>query len=188
MTLSAMLIARGVARGIHVAGSLSVLGTVAVKLFVLPDMASRAATDAREHLNRMLSRLVWISFTTAFIAGFVRLVFESIYVSDSNNLAGGVASFIPVIWYSNFGHLLVIRIVLLTLCAAMFENRGNIKKDVIALGLAVLGVVLQAGLGHGAAMSGIEGAMLLAMLALHLLAAGVWLGGLLPLDIAIRAA
>lgn len=188
MTLSAMLIARGVARGIHVAGSLSVLGTITAKIFVLPDLRSRASTNMRERLNMVLNRLVWISLIIAVVFGFVWLVFESMYVSDSNSLGDGMVSLIPVIWYTNFGHLLIIRIALLSLAAGLFSSQESITKDIIALGLAALATALEAGLGHGAAMGGIEGDILLVMLIFHLLAAGVWLGGLLPLLIATRRA
>lgn len=183
-----MLIARGVARGIHVAGSLSVLGTIAASLFVLPEMHSRASPGEWKQLNRVLNRLVWVSLIIAVVFGFVWLVFESIYVSDSESLAGSFASLVPVIWYTNFGHLLFMRVALLSLAAGFFASRKGTRKNIVALGIAVLGTALQAGLGHGAAMSGIEGAILLAMLVLHLLAAGVWLGGLLPLCIALKAA
>lgn len=188
MTMSAMLIARGVARGIHIAGSLSILGTLAASGFVLSDMRLRASTDVREQLNRTLNQLLWLSLIIAVVFGFVWLFFESMYVSDSNNFGDGLASLIPVIWYTNFGHLLIVRIVLLTVSVGIFVTHESTKKHIIALGLAVLGTALQAGLGHGAAMSGVEGAILLAMLTLHLLAAGVWLGGLLPLLIATKTA
>ena len=188
MTMSAMLIARGVARGIHVAGSLSILGIIGASLFILPDLRSRTSIDMREQLNRVLNRLVWISLLISVVFGFVWLVFESIYVADSNILYNGLATLMPVIWYTNFGHLLVIRVALLSLAAGFFAPRESAGKTIIALGRAVLATALQAGLGHGAAMSGMEGTILLAALTLHLLAAGLWLGGLLPLLIATKTA
>ena len=188
MTMSAMLIARGVARGIHVAGSLSILGTLAASQFVLPGLRSRAPIGIQQQLDRTFDRLVRLSIIIAVVFGFVWLFFESMYVSDSSSFGDSLASLIPVIWYTNFGHLLVVRIVLLSISARIFATRGSANRNIIALSFAVLGTALQAGLGHGAAMGGIEGDILLAMLTLHLLAAGVWLGGLLPLLIATKTA
>jgi putative copper resistance protein D len=42
--------------------------------------------------------------------------------------------------------------------------------------------------GHAAAVSGVAGAMRIAIMAVHLLGAGVWLGGLLPLALALPRA
>ena len=159
-----MLIARGVARGVHIAGSLSILGTLAASLFVLPGLRSRASAGMQQQLDRTLGRLVGLSLIIAVVFGFVWFFFESMYVSDANNFGDGLASLIPVIRYTNFGHLLIVRIVLLSISVSIFATRKSINRNIIALSFAVLGTALQAGLGHGAAMGGIEGAILLAML------------------------
>ncbi len=55
--------------------------------------------------------------------------------------------------------------------------------SLLALGLAGLAVLLEAGHGHGFAMT--DNALLLSQ-ALHLLASGAWLGALMPLLIVVR--
>lgn len=50
-----------------------------------------------------------------------------------------------------------------------------------ALTLAGMALAMQGGMGHAGATGGTAGASLLLLEALHLLAAGAWLGGLLPL-------
>ncbi len=188
MTLPLMLIARGVARGIHVAGSLSILGAMAANTFVLPAALRRSSADVRNHVARYLSCVIWISFVVAVSAAFFWLVLEAIYASGSDRLSDGLADLMPLIWDTNFGNLLIARLLLLTVAVGLFRFHGSRGRAIAVIGAAALSAALQAGLGHGAAMSGIEGGVLLAALVLHLLAAGLWLGGLLPLLIGINAA
>ncbi|MDE2240054.1 MAG: CopD family protein, partial [Rhodospirillales bacterium] len=114
-------------------------------------------------------------------------ILETIYIIDSDKWSDVLVSFAPVVWDTNFGHLLIIRLALLILAVGVFSTMGMRIRICAATVLAAFATALQAGLGHGAAMPGIEGNVLLAALVLHLLAAGLWLGGLLPLYIAISA-
>ena len=75
----------------------------------------------------------------------------------------------------------------MTCSVLTFGNGQNDRRTLGAGLLAASAVALQAGLGHGAAMDGPEGHLLLVTLVLHLLAAGLWLGGLIPLLIVIKA-
>ena len=180
-----MLIARGVARGIHVAASLSIFGAVAARLIFYPIALASISSDAGEKIIRSMNRLLRVSLFIAVAAGAIWLVFETIYIIVSDRWSDVIASLPPVVWDTNFGHLLIIRLVLLTLAVVMFRITRIQSSIYIATGLAALATMLQAGLGHGAAMGGIEGNALLVALVLHLLAAGLWLGGLLPLFISI---
>ncbi len=81
MTLPLMLVARGAARGIHVAGSLSILGTMMANTFILPRALRRSSTDVRNHVGHHLIWLIWISLAVAVLASLFWLIFEAIYVS-----------------------------------------------------------------------------------------------------------
>jgi putative copper resistance protein D len=58
----------------------------------------------------------------------------------------------------------------------------------IVMVLAAAALASQAWIGHAAIGSGLGGALWLGMMAIHLLAAGAWLGGLLPLGTLLLAA
>ena len=188
MTLTLLLILRGVARGIHVAASLSILGAVSARLIFLSVALEQMTSNVRDQLVRAMNTLLQVSLFIAFTGGAIWLFLETIYIIDSDKWSDVLASLAPVIWDTNFGHLLIIRLALLIIAVSVFSITGTRNRIYAATGLAAFAAALQAGLGHGAAMAGIEGNVLMTALVLHLLAAGLWLGSLLPLYIAISAA
>ena len=182
-----MLVWRGIARGIHVAASLSVLGIAGGRVLIVPELMLQAAPDTRARITRRFGRLIRLSLVLAILAGAVWLLLEAIYVTGSEIISADIGALAPVVWDTNFGHLLIIRLALLIIAVGVFGNGGNHRRAIAATGLALLAIALQAGLGHGAAMGGLEGSVLLVALILHLIAAGFWLGGLLPLYVAISS-
>ncbi len=187
MILSADLLIRGVARGVNVAASLAILGTIiGYPLFVqsgLPPNTTQAARNARRAIVTFLRGSLAVSVS----AGVVWLGFEAIYATGSHHLTAGINAILPLLQDTNFGHLWIIRILAMIGAVAMFGTGETKTRILLAGGFAVIAVALQAGLGHGAAMGGAEGHLLFATLILHLLAAGLWLGGLAPLLIVIKA-
>ncbi|MEE3504254.1 CopD family protein [Acidiphilium acidophilum] len=187
MSLSADLLVRGVARGIHVAASLAIFGTTAgFRLFAQAGLghddtlASRSARDA-------IVRFLRGSFVVAVAAGLIWLLCEAIYATGTHQIGAGLAAIAPLLRDTNFGHLLIIRMIVMACAVWAFGQGHHEKRVLLAAGLAAIAVALQAGLGHGAAMGGAEGHLLLVTLILHLLAAGLWLGGLVSLLIVIKA-
>lgn len=176
-----MLLFRSVARGVHIVGSLSVLGTIAGRAILVPRSSATGATESGGAAVLGFCRLVRASFLVATAAGTVWLLAEASYISGSHRLGAGVALLGPVLGDTNFGHLLIARLALLTLAAMLFGDGRRRHRAWVAMALAAMAMVLQAGLGHGAAMGGTEGTALAIALALHLTAAGLWLGGLVPL-------
>lgn len=187
MSVSADLLVRGIARGIHVAASLAILGTTAgYPLFAragLRNAGSLAASKAQTAIARFLQ----MCLVAAIIAGLFWLVCEAIYASGSNRIIAGIGVLLPLLRDTNFGHILTIRMVLMACSVLIFGTGQNGRRTLTAGLLAACAVALQAGLGHGAAMDGPEGRLLLVTLVLHLLAAGLWLGGLMPLLIVVKA-
>jgi putative copper resistance protein D len=183
--MDAALVARGLARGVHVAASLSVFGAVLSHAVIAPAALRQAPAQAAARVTGLICGVIRVSLTVAVVAGTIWLVLEAIYIAGGDRLADGIAVLGPVLSETNFGHLLAIRLALLVLAAVVFGSGCNRGRTVIAFGLAGAAVVLQAALGHGAAMAGAEGHLLLVSLALHLLAAGAWLGGLAPLLISV---
>ena len=185
MSLSSALIIRGIARGVHVAGSLSVFGTVAARAILIPRSPGGCRSECDRRAVASLARLLRVSLVIAVTAGGVWLVAESTYITGSHQIRAGIAVLASVLRDTNFGHLLIARLALLALAAVIFGDGRQHGRVAIATGLAAIATVLQAGLGHGAAMGGPEGSALAVALALHVVAAGLWLGGLVPLLIIV---
>ena len=84
---------------------------------------------------------------------------------------------------TQFGRWLVVGGILLLLALPFLRRWG--PGNVIAVVLAAAALAVQPMLGHAGALGGGVGTTLILSEILHLLAAGAWLGGLLPLFIAI---
>ncbi|EGO93811.1 CopD family protein [Acidiphilium sp. PM] len=187
MSVSTDLLVRGVARGIHVAASLAILGTTAgYRLFALAGLQHDESLAARNAQNAIV-KFLRASLVVAVIAGLIWLLCEAIYATGSHRITSGFDAILPVLRDTNFGHLLIIRMILMAGAVVLFGRGQSNRRVLPAAGLAAIAVALQAGLGHGAAMGGAEGHLLFATLILHLLAAGLWLGGLVSLFIIIKA-
>ncbi len=101
--------------------------------------------------------------------------------AQAQDMAGSMApdALWSVLSGTMFGHLLAARLVLLALATAALTGRAGW----LAAGLGLAALVLQAGHSHAMAMG--SPAWLLACAALHVLAAGIWLGGLPALWLAL---
>lgn len=105
------------------------------------------------------------------------LALESGMIADAETVKQALAAIPSVIWNTSFGHILAAQTLALlgTSIALMIDRRWSWFG---AVGFAGIAVLLQAGHSHALAMH--QEALLLSQ-CLHLLAAGPWLGGLLPL-------
>jgi putative copper export protein/mono/diheme cytochrome c family protein len=152
------------ARAIHVGGALSAFGALVFRLAVADDGGRR---------------LVRASVVVSLLAGAVWLALEAAVIADAGTPGAVAAALWPVASGTHFGRMMLLRlvalVVLIVVCGA---RRGTIPAAVLAGGV----VASQALLGHAAATGGVtlEGTE-----ALHLLAAGAWLGGLLPLALVV---
>jgi len=185
--MPAALIARGIARGLHVAASLSVFGSALFYASVASIALRRSSPDTIRRIERLTSGLINLGLAGAALAAVGWLVLQSVYITGGDDLGDGIAVLGPVLYETNFGHLLVGRLGLLLLAVLIFGAGGSLRRAAMAAGVAGLAVALEADLGHGAAMGGAAGHVLLVSLVLHLLAAGAWLGGLAALLIVIDA-
>lgn len=165
-------------RGLSVAACLSVLGAVVFRLAMLPPaLASLEATAAAEE-DRRWRRLMWGSVALALLTGAVWLVAESGLIAGAAGLGDILAALPLVIGHTRFGQALVARLVLLALVPVFAATPVRGPRLAIAAVLAGGAAGLQAAFGHAAAMGG---AWLTLSTTCHVLAAGVWLGQLLPL-------
>ena len=172
-------------RGLHLAAMLSLLGTLGFIAWTLP-----AASVVPDRLRRRLIRLWWISGLAAVLAGVVWLVIQSAVIAGVDNLSDLLDALPVVAAHTRFGNVVIARLGLLA-AAAGLGCFGPVKPGAVKLYLALLLTVIALGLqgmiGHAGATAGAIGDGLVLSEAVHLVAAGIWLGALLPLWLSVRA-
>lgn len=177
--MSAFDIIVSLLRGVHVASLVSLVGTL---LFVLAVLPVAPAPDVAR-IRRVLGRLARLSAAAALISGITWLIGETATIADANTVGMTLQSLPVVALQTQFGQWLVARFVLLCVILIMPRLRGFLLVATMVLAAAAL--TIQPMLGHAGAAGGAIGNELIASEVLHLLAAGAWLGGLLPLFISI---
>jgi putative copper resistance protein D len=172
------------ARWIHFASVMLIFGASLFPFYALP-----AQTKAPElaHARGVLRRAAVLALVSGGAwagASLVNITGEAGSLLDRE----AVTAFL---FETGFGKVWALRfVVLAALLIATFTARAdwlapNVGTALIAL-LAALLLVSQAWIGHPAASTGNERNFVIAGYALHVLGAGAWLGGLLPLWLMLR--
>lgn len=164
-----LLVLRAAARGGHVIGYFSAYGTYFMAAFLLPNAWG-------------LKRLAWGCTGVAILAGAAWFWLQSADFAGAYDIADVLAALPIVARNTRFGFLLLGRLGLL-ICAAICFQWGARR---LAALLAGAGVAAESWLGHGGAMDGPEGILLLLASILHLLAAATWLGALPALFVSLK--
>jgi putative copper resistance protein D len=167
-----------VLHGLFAAALLSSFGAALFYASLLPQAAVlRIAGSCRAVLR--------VSLIAAFFAGGAWLLGETHAIAGTQGLAQTLAMTQAVLFGTSFGRVLALQGLALAASAAALAFGRRAKG--LAAGFAGAAVLLEA--GHSHAFARADGlTLLLASQAAHLLAAGAWLGGLLPLLIVVRAA
>jgi len=187
-----------VVRTIHFAAAIAVAGAFAFSLFVVEPVWSGArslppemAASARQHLTR----LVWLGLAFAVPSGIAWLLVLAAQIGDvplSDALRDGTAW--AVLTDTQFGVVWELRAALALVLAALLlmRQRTTVRWQrwlrIVTATSAVLLLGSLAWAGHAAAVVGIGGSLHLLSDIAHLLAAGAWLGGLVPLLLFMRQA
>jgi putative copper export protein/mono/diheme cytochrome c family protein len=189
-------------RGAHVAALVSLFGTLVFLTLVARAAMAEAPGDA-PRLHWRLLRLARVSTAFAVVIGTAWLVVETVVIAGTDDIATTLRALPVVAWQTQFGQWLLLRGLLLLVVLGLLRPRraglavapmlGAPMLRAPMLGAPMLGAVLLAGialllqplLGHAGAIGGSVGATLIASEVMHLLAAGAWLGSLLPLFITI---
>jgi putative copper resistance protein D len=146
-----------------------------------------APYDLRQALTPVIRRLTISASIIALVTAFLWPALISASMTDNPASATDSSAIASILADTGFGHAWLLHCVLAAaLVAATFASRRGTAVVVLSgLMLASLGLV-----GHAAMQTGVVGALHRANAALHLLAAGTWLGGLIPfvlcLDLASR--
>ena len=164
-------------RTVHFAGALALAGLYGFVVTV--------AGPALPVLRRRLLRIGWISLAALLLSAVPWLL---LVARDMSGTALQPSVIATVISDTQFGRVLALRVVLVLLaipCVALLGRRR------LADGAGALFAVVQlaaiAWQGHAGADVGWEALIHLTADAAHLVAAGLWLGALLPLALLLRA-
>jgi copper resistance protein D len=172
------------ARGVFVASVLSVLGA---SLF-LNAVAAPIWPQFHDGLARLIQgrcrRVVWASLFVASVAGIGWLVLEAGVIADAETTGQTLAAVPSVLFDTRFGQVLAAQVLALLGAGAATATQRRVG-PLAATSLAGVATVFEAGHSHAFAMAHGLSALLLSQM-LHLLAAGAWLGGLLPLLLVVR--
>ena len=137
-------------------------------------------------LSPAVRRIALIASVVALITAVAWLALESASMADDWSAAIDPDQIGAVLTDTAFGHAwathLVLAAALVAVVAFSPRDRWAATSLVSAALLASLGLV-----GHAAMQTGAEGALHRANHAVHLMAAGAWIGGLVPFAMCLRA-
>jgi len=180
-----------IARTMHIGASMLLAGTCTFEVITLGP-AGRAGSDDFRELQRRLLRLVQWSLVAALLSALLWFWLEVANMSGSPPMrAFSVAAWQTVLFETNFGRVWQLRLGLIALAFALIAlglARAQARHALImaVFLISILLLVSLAWVSHAAAAS-VQPLGLLGD-ALHLCAASVWIGGLLPLAIFLTRA
>ncbi len=185
------------ARALHFTAAVSLCGIFAYRCLVAGPAWRQSGIDLIDLTDfagrRGLDRLAWSSLGLALISGAAWLLLQSSMMSGrplGQAVAQGVVG--VVLTRTRFGEVWIMRAVFaaaLGVCLlAVRRRRIAGAADWAALVSSILFLGALAWVGHGGATPGAAGRLHLAADILHLLAAGAWLGMLIPLALLLADA
>jgi copper resistance protein D len=139
----------------------------------------------RVALSPVARRVALIASLVAFITAIAWLELESAAMADDWSAAINPETIAAVLTDTAFGHMWAAHLVLAAALVAVvaFSRAGWAATSIVSAALlASLGLV-----GHAAMQMGAEGVLHRANHAIHLIAAGAWIGGLVPFAMCLRA-
>jgi putative copper resistance protein D len=176
-------------RALHFAATLLLVGIVAFDAVVLaPVLGSMPAPADAPQLARSLRRIATTSMIVAVLSGAAWLtLFAHAVAADG---AAPIELARSVLTQTQFGRVSLIRFIVAILLGALLLMPGahNRAQRSAAAALALLFAGVLGASSHAAAIPGAAGALDLAGDGFHIIAAGVWLGGLLPLMLVLARA
>jgi putative copper export protein/mono/diheme cytochrome c family protein/peroxiredoxin len=186
-------------RAIHLGAVVLLIGAVSFLVLVARPAfgaVAVAAAPALDELDRRLIRLAIWSSLVAFVSALLWLVLQAALASGVPvGHALNADTIGALLIRTNFGRVWGIRLVLMVILGGLliFREPEQDARDWLALrwGILVLATALGASLGlagHAAAVEGNWRVPNLVSDAVHVIATGIWLGGLLPLFVVLSDA
>ena len=181
-------------RAVHLAATLLLTGGLAFQCFVTPPLSRTKAGAALEaRLRVWLARMNWTALAAALVSGAAWLVLLAAEIGEvpaAQALSEGWSW--QLLTQTTFGTVWTLRLAMIALLVVVLllprAWQRTFHLDAISAALAAAVAAGIAWTGHAAGMDGLDGAIHLTSDALHLVAAGVWLGALGPLAVLLAAA
>jgi len=133
---------------------------------------------------RMLLRFVWRAWIGSVVGLLLWTTLMSASLTDADGVGAALAAVPRVIWNTQFGMLVLVRLATLAMTGAVLAGEGAGRAAVVLAGIAV---GLQAAHLHALAIHPGPSVLFVAEV-LHVLAAGAWLGALPAIWMLIRVA
>lgn len=184
----------GAARWLNLTGLALLLGLYTFRIFVWqPILTEVPSHETARQLDRPFARVsLWFGFTGLIVLGFglglTILAQAGRYdLLNSANLKAWLVTRFGAMWLIRFWLMISTLFSLLELTLGLREGRSGLRGWTWWAGLAVtIGmVVTTAAVSHSAALTGEQARLAFSIDLLHLLAAGIWVGGLLQLGLAL---
>jgi putative copper export protein/mono/diheme cytochrome c family protein len=168
-----------IARGLTVAALLSAFGTTLFDVAVARRASRLMPPPLADFSAARLRLIVQASAACAIAALGLWLIRQAAAMADAGAVSTALAAVPSVLWKTSFGHVVMLQFGALAVLAVIaFWPRA--PWPWAALAAASVALCLHAGHSHAFSMR--QGpSLLLACDVLHLLGAGAWLGGLVPL-------
>ncbi len=177
------------ARWLHLASSVLLVGAAAIVV-----IAGRSDRATAQRWERRVLAFAWGFAFVALASGLVVVGVQTALFEGRTAAAFEARAIARVLVETRAGHVWLVRAGFLAMLAAFLSVRMSVDRradwraargEAVLLGVAAL--VPLAAAGHAAAVEP-DTARAIALDGLHVLAAGVWVGGLLPLALLLRAA
>ena len=177
------------ARWLHLASSVLLVGAAAMIV-----IAGRSDRATAQHWERRVVAAAWVWALVALASGLIVVGAQTALFEGRAEAALEPRAIGRVLLETQAGHVWLVRAGFLAMLAAFLSLRMSVERradwraargESVLLGVAAL--VPLAGAGHAAAVEP-DTARAIAFDALHVLGAGVWVGGLLPLALLLRSA
>jgi putative copper resistance protein D len=145
-----------------------------------------APDNLRRALSPAIRRLTIGASLVAFVSAIVWLPLEAASMADDWSAATDPDMVAAVLTDTSFGNVWILRLALAAafVLVAAFAPRGSWATITFLSALVLSSLAL---VGHAAMQTGAEGVLHRANHAAHLLAAGAWLGGLIPFVMCLSA-
>ena len=174
-------------RAVSVTALLSVFGTLVFRVVVAPKAFARMSTAEMVAGKRRLLMLTQGSTLAGLIGNVLWLAVQSADMADTDSLSQLPAALPEVLTTTLFGHVILAQSLCLAVSAVVVGLHDREWRQRGGLLLASVALCLQAGHSHSWSMY--DGpSLLLACDVLHLVGAGAWLGGLVPLLLMVQGA
>ena len=175
------------ARGLALAGLLSVAGTLSFRMLVVSRSLARMTPETRERIERGLRRWLRASAAFAMVGLLAWLVALTQNLAAPDSPGAWIGDLAAVLRDTSFGRVLLLQLALLVAMVPVLGRHPGPARWWGALGLGWAACLAEIGHSHAYAMASGVSALEIAE-GLHLWAAAAWLGGLAPLCFVIRTA